>query len=72
MPDITMCNNMYCRDKLHCYRFIATPDKEYQAYFVKKDCMSRLACGDYVEATKNDLEEHRKRAREAKNAIKKG
>ena len=33
MPDITMCRGDGCPKKGTCYRFTATPDKYWQAYF---------------------------------------
>lgn len=43
--DITMCDGKTCPLKENCFRYIATPDKEYQSYFVdipydkkEKDC----------------------------------
>ena len=32
MPDITMCRNQTCQSKMTCYRFMAIPDDEFQAY----------------------------------------
>ena len=32
MPDITMCLNHKCNRRLVCYRFIAEPQKHWQAY----------------------------------------
>ena len=33
MPDISMCHGKDCPLKESCYRFTATPDKYWQAYF---------------------------------------
>ena len=33
MPDITMCDDNACPDKLKCYRYTAKPNEEWQAYF---------------------------------------
>lgn len=32
MPDITMCQNVDCKLKDHCFRFYAIPNPEWQAY----------------------------------------
>lgn len=32
MPDISMCQNTQCADRLTCYRFNATPTPGRQAY----------------------------------------
>lgn len=34
MPDITMCNGGKCPLKEKCYRYLATPSKYRQSYFV--------------------------------------
>ena len=34
MPDITMCDNKKCKDRLTCHRFTATPSEYYQSYFL--------------------------------------
>jgi hypothetical protein len=32
MPDISMCSNVFCPSKKHCYRFTAKPSKFCQSY----------------------------------------
>ena len=32
MPDITLCNNSTCTNKLKCYRYTAVPNELYQSY----------------------------------------
>ena len=44
MPDISMCNNEECVQKLNCYRYRAVPNEYSQSYILltgakeKKDC----------------------------------
>ena len=33
MPDITMCTGIDCNKKDKCYRFLATPNEQWQSYF---------------------------------------
>lgn len=37
MADITMCKEETCPLKMKCFRYRATPDPYWQAYFVKED-----------------------------------
>ena len=32
MPDITMCSNYHCDKRKTCYRYLAHPNLEHQAY----------------------------------------
>lgn len=34
MPDITMCEDQKCAQKMECYRFLAIPNEFRQSYFV--------------------------------------
>ena len=36
MPDITMCLNKNCKDRLKCYRFTAKPNHHKQSYMNNK------------------------------------
>jgi len=32
MPDISMCGNKTCPMRLNCYRYMATPNPDWQTY----------------------------------------
>lgn len=34
MPDITMCEGVFCPHKESCYRYTATPSEFMQSYFI--------------------------------------
>lgn len=50
MADITMCNNDDCTLKELCYRYTATPTKEWQSYSTFNSTNDRM-CEHFV---KND------------------
>ena len=47
MPDISMCLNKKCKIKDSCYRFIAIPDKHWQAYSDFKPSKDGKKCKHY-------------------------
>jgi hypothetical protein len=48
MPDITMCKNNNCKNKDTCYRFTATPNEHWQAYFAEPVLDKDNKCSYYI------------------------
>jgi hypothetical protein len=63
MPDISMCPGEGCPNKESCYRYLAKPDKYWQAYFVGSPVKEDGTCDYYWKYnTKNN--DNRKADRE--------
>lgn len=43
-----MCKDNNCKNKDTCYRFTATPDKHWQAYFIKSTLDKDNKCRYYI------------------------